>query len=161
MPSQVEITAGSAAKSKPSFGSGFSFRLDKKAIIIIAAVAVAAVVVVLFLTGVFGSRYADRLDTIEKQMQSVNGAQATNYLPILKDTVKWTEISEGEREGIAKYAVKKALEEAEKEQAGIFNIMGFSVSEGTRAVAFVYTPEGDGKIQVISAGQVTGIVDAK
>jgi hypothetical protein len=160
VPTQVQASAPyntqrTAAGGAPR-GGGVVFRPKPKNIIFLAVIAAAIVVVVLLLTGVLGggllgSKYADDIQTVEKQQQTVNGAQATNYLPVLAETVDWNNMDEKEREGIAKYAVEQAIEQAQKDQAGIYNIMGLTAD---RKPAFMY---GDnGSVQIMANGQVKG-----
>ncbi|MDR0596472.1 MAG: hypothetical protein LBG50_02915 [Clostridiales Family XIII bacterium] len=155
VPSQVEMTAKSAPAPRASFSPNFSFGMDKKKIIIIAAVAVVVVLAVLYFAGVF-NQYGSRILEIQVTQQSQNGAMATNYMPVLKEDVKWAELSDGERAGIAKYAVNASQARAKKDEANIFNIMGLSY---VRETIFLYDRDKN-KIQILVDRQITANIDA-
>ncbi|MDR3224728.1 MAG: hypothetical protein LBT52_00320 [Clostridiales Family XIII bacterium] len=158
VPAQVELTAGSSAAASASSRRSAP-RGNKQLIIIIAAVAVvAAVVVFLYVSGAFGSsQYAENISSIEKAQQNVNGAQVTNYLPLLAEDVDWAAIDEKKREGIAKYAVNEALAQAEADQASIFNIMGMTYDQSKPV--FLYAEVGETKkIQIMVDSNLAGEV---
>jgi hypothetical protein len=162
VPSQVAVTGESEPKmdggAKPRKGKSFSFSTRNKILIAVAAAVV--LVVVLWLTGVLGgSQYASSIASIEKDSQSVNGANVTNYLPQLAEDVDWTALSDEKRAGIAKYAVGKALEQAEADQAGIYNIMGQATDEQGIQPIFLYA--NDGMIQIRVNGEVTDTISVK
>jgi hypothetical protein len=158
VPTQVQETAASSAAAKPKAASAkprkkskLVFKPKPRNLLFLGIVAAVIVVVILLLTGVIGGRYASSITTIEKQTQLTNGAQTTNYLPILASDVDWANISSGKREGIAKYAVEASLKEVEKDQANIYNIMGMTTEP--RTAAFIYSvPEKT--IQIIVDGKV-------
>ncbi|MDR1816375.1 MAG: hypothetical protein LBR00_06885 [Clostridiales Family XIII bacterium] len=100
-----------------------------------------------------GGGLGNHIKTIEIQQQTTNGAQTTNYLPLLEDDFDWANATDAEREKIAKAAVQEALKLKERDQANIYNIMGLT---GDRAPAFLYT--GTGKIQIIVNNAVSGEV---
>jgi len=157
VPAQVELTAASSAVGKSTSGSFPAFKLNKKNIIIIAAAAVVVVALILALTGVFSldSKYASSISSIEKYTQNNNGAQVTNYIPLLAKDVDWAKIDEKEREGIAKYAVKKALDQAATDQAGIYNIMG--MTNGQEVSIFLYSVKDEKqKVMIMVDYKVTG-----
>jgi hypothetical protein len=87
----------------------------------------------------------------------VNGANVTNYLPQLAEDVDWAGLSDQKRAGIAKYAVNKALKEAEADEAGIFNVQGMSYDR-TDAI-FLYM--NDDSIQIRVNGTVTETIPLK
>ncbi|MDR1496506.1 MAG: hypothetical protein LBS67_06285 [Clostridiales Family XIII bacterium] len=152
VPSQVKITGDSASKSGGDARSRKSWNFSTRNKVILAAAAVVVVVVVLWATGVVGvNQYASSISSIDKEAQSVNGASVTNYLPILAEDVVWADISDQKRAGIAKYAVGRALEQAEADQAGIFNIQGMSHAKDE--AVFLYTS--DGTVQVRVGGAIT------
>jgi len=105
------------------------------------------------LGGGAGGGLGNHIKTIEIQQQTTNGAQTTNYLPLLEDDFDWANATDAEREKIAKAAVQEALKLKERDQANIYNIMGLT---GDRAPAFLYT--GTGKIQIIVNNAVSGEV---
>jgi hypothetical protein len=161
VPAQVELTAKSAAEGK-SPGRKPASIPSKKLIIIIVAVAVVAVLIALAVNGVFAfpNQYAENIASIEKQQQNSNGAEVTNYLPLLAEDVDWVNIDEKTREGIAKYAVETALDQAETDQAGIFNIMGMTYDRNTPI--FLYSVAGEQqKVQIMVDGKVAGEVTIK
>jgi hypothetical protein len=162
VPAQVQASAPYNIKSTAAAGSrrsgGVVFRPKPKNILFLAVIAAAIVIVILLATGVIGgglfaSKYAEDIQTIEKQQQITNGAEATNYMVILADTADWSNISDAERKGIAKYAAEQALEQARTDQAGIFNIIGLTTD---RKPVFMYSS--DGRVQIMADGSVRGEV---
>jgi hypothetical protein len=166
VPSQVKITGESPApdarrrtrpQGKPRKNS-LVFRPKPKHIILLAAIAVAVVVAILFATGVF-NQYADSIDSISKETQGSESVTSTNYVAILAEDVDWASLSDGERRGVAKYAVKKALAQAETDQANIFIIVGQTYDRS--AFIFYYAPDGtvpyklNAGIQIMVNAQVT------
>jgi hypothetical protein len=162
VPAQVEITGEaeikSAAPAGPRKGVSFTaFTARPRNLLILAVIAVAVVLVILWATGVLGSPYSGDISSIQKETQITNGANVTNYLPILAEDVDWSSLDDKKRANIAKYAVGEALKEAEKDQAGIFNIMGQTYDRSQSV--FLYTE--DGQIQIRVDGAVTESVPIK
>jgi hypothetical protein len=151
VPSQVEITGGVVAHKKPR-GRKLVFRPKPKNMIILAAIAVAVVLIVLFVGGVIGSPYSGDISEIKKNMTTANGVPVVNYQPTLTEGVDWSGISDRKREGIAKYAVKEALKQAEADQANEFNIMGLS-ADNTMICFMFYEPS---RIVIIVDGVAAG-----
>jgi hypothetical protein len=152
VPSQVEASGASAVSAAQSGGQSPASRPKSKKIIILVVViaVIAAAGAALWYSGVLESLlYSSSVAEIEKHTQDVNGAAAVNYLPRLADNVDWTGASDSKREGIAKYAVRKALKQAKAEQAGIFTIMGI---DHNRTPVFLY--EQVGRIQIYVEGNV-------
>jgi len=106
-------------------------------------VAIAVVlVVVLVIAGVLlfnsgSSRYQKNISGIETTTQQMGGATITNYITLVAENINWTEISEDERAGTARYAVNHIIERAQEEGVSNFNILG--MSEPDRQTLFLYT----------------------
>ncbi|MCL2750113.1 MAG: hypothetical protein FWE96_03795 [Coriobacteriia bacterium] len=99
------------------------------------AVIVALVVVLAF--NFFSTNAQQSIVTIESATQQSGGVSTTNYLPILADHINWENLSDKEREDIARYAVAEATKRAEAEYVNYFNVLG--QSSGERKTLFLFT----------------------
>jgi hypothetical protein len=163
VPSQLKVTGESPAPAPPrrtrtpgkQKKNRLVFRPKPKHIVLLSAIAAAVVVAILFATGVF-NQYANSVD-ISKVTQESSGVTSTNYMAVLAADVDWAGLSDDERRGIAKYAVKKALELAEADQANIFIVIGQTNDRNTPV--FYYAPDGavpyklNAPIQIMVNGQ--------
>jgi hypothetical protein len=106
--------------------------------LIAALIAVAIVIAAMMLLRQHQNRFAGYLDKIEVVYQESNGIRTTNYVALLSEGVVWNESVD--REGIADYVIKAALEEVESVEANHYNIIGHTAEN---RVIFMYS-EKDG-----------------
>lgn len=109
----------------------------KLPVIVPVAVIVLLVVVVSAIIGMyaFAPNYEKSIATISSATNDINGATRVNYMPILADDVDWAKLSDGDREGLARYAVGQAIEQAESKSTPAFTVVGRSAETDV----FMYT----------------------
>jgi hypothetical protein len=124
VPHQVEATGGS--NTGPSGGGAPAVKLNKSLLlIIIVAAAAAAVIITLFATGIMGGGYKDAFTGTETSQQgNEGGAVTTVYMPQLADNIDWDNLSDNERESMAKYSIKNTVEAADAAGVNMYIIMG-------------------------------------
>jgi hypothetical protein len=158
VPSQVQVTGGgvNAGKSPKTARArksrGLVFRPKPWNIVLIVVVIAAIVVAILFGNGMLGSnQYAKDIAAVNQIPQTVNGVESMVYQPVVAEGVDWDSVSDGRREGIAKYAINSILEDYGT--SGIFSIMGVT-SDGNQA--FLYSQ--DGRIQLYKNREVEEVI---
>jgi hypothetical protein len=119
-------------------------RSNKKVVIIapiVILLVIGLVLSILFGSQIFAPKYDQNIGTIKTASQEMGGATSTNYMPILAESVNWDSLSDGDREGTARYAVNEAITKAESEGKDSYNVVGMS-ADGSKPV-FLYTAGGE------------------
>ena len=121
-------------------------------ILITALIVLAIVIAVMVAVRVHENRFDKYIDKVEVAYQDSNGIRTTNYIVILNPDIDWNTTTD--REGIAKYTVNAAIDEANSAQVRYFNVIGQSAD---RKVIFMYVPSA-GKIVLYEDGKPAGEV---
>jgi hypothetical protein len=121
---------------------GFSAFLPAIVVVFLAAVCV-------LLVGLYVLAPANHISAMEVATQNVSGVTATNYMPILEESVDWEALSDDERANIARQAVQAAQAQAAKDEVTTFNVIGFTQAQSDSI--FLFT--GEDTVYIYTGGE--------